>query len=60
LPDAENVPVAELGHKLDRIGAKDRPIVVYCRSGARSAVAKSILESGGFQKVANLGAMSRW
>lgn len=60
LPDARNVPVAELGRRLDELGTRDRPIVVYCRSGARSAVAKSVLLRAGFEKVANLGGMSRW
>jgi phage shock protein E len=60
LPSARNVPVGELQRKLNEIGAKDRPIVVYCLSGSRSAMAKRLLQSAGFQKIANLGSMSRW
>ena len=41
--------------------AKDRPIVVVCRSGARSAQATVLLRNAGFGKVANLaGGMLRW
>ena len=60
LPNAMNVPLGELDAKLRELGAKDRAIVVYCLSGTRSAMAKRALERAGFQKVVNLGAMSRW
>lgn len=33
--------------------AKDTPLVVYCRSGSRSAVAKNILSSLGFTNITN-------
>jgi rhodanese-related sulfurtransferase len=45
---------------MDELGRKDERIVVYCRSGARSASAKRTLESAGYTKVFDLGAMSRW
>ncbi len=57
---ARNIPVGEVGARLDEIGPKDAPLVVYCRSGARSASAKSTLEGAGFTNVHDLGAMSRW
>ena len=41
--------------------AKDRPLVMVCRSGARSAQATVILQRSGFDRVANLnGGMLRW
>jgi len=41
--------------------SKDRPIVVICRSGARSAQATVLLRTAGYPKVANLaGGMLRW
>jgi sulfur dioxygenase len=52
-----------LGSLLERASAlsKDRPIVVACRSGARSAQATVLLQKAGFGKVANLsGGMLRW
>ena len=58
LPNAINIPVDQVGQRLKEFGAKDRPIVVYCRSGARSSNAASTLKSAGFQQVYNLGAMS--
>lgn len=52
-----------LGALKDRLGELDKsaPIVVYCRSGARSARATLLLLQNGFQRVANLsGGMLRW
>jgi rhodanese-related sulfurtransferase len=60
LPGAVNVPVGDLGAKRKLLGAKDQPVVLYCASGARSAVARSVLKAQGFEKVFNLGSMSRW
>jgi rhodanese-related sulfurtransferase len=60
LNGARNVPVQELSSRIAELGAKDRPIVVYCASGMRSASAKSTLKRAGFQAVHDLGAMARW
>ncbi len=57
---AKNIPVGEIGARTSEVGAKDAPVVVYCRSGARSGSAKSTLEAAGFTQVHDLGAMSRW
>ena len=60
LPAAKNIPVGEIGAQLDSLGAKESPIIVYCASGTRSAMARAMLKSKGFREVYNLGAMSRW
>lgn len=60
LPGSINVPVGELSARTRELGAKDQPKVLYCASGARSAVARSVLKGQGFTQVFNLGAMSRW
>ena len=40
---------------------KDQPVVVHCRSGARSAMAQGLLMANGFTKVRNLkGGMMAW
>ena len=57
---AINIPVGELPERLPELGDKHEPIVLYCRSGARSGRALSLLQSQGFTSVSNLGAMSRW
>ena len=39
---------------------KDDIMIVYCKSGARSSEAASILNGLGYHNVYNLGAMSNW
>jgi phage shock protein E len=57
---ARNIPVGEVGGRAAQIGPHDRPVVVYCASGTRSAIARRALRSAGFKEVYNLGPMSRW
>ena len=60
LPGARNIPVDELGGRLDEVGPRDRPIVVYCASGVRAASAARTLAGAGFTRVHDLGPMSAW
>lgn len=60
IPGALNIPVQELDRRMGELGAKERPVVIYCRSGNRSAKAKAALEGAGFKAVHDLGAMTRW
>jgi rhodanese-related sulfurtransferase len=39
---------------------KDRPIILYCASGGRSALGGKILKDMGYDKVYNLGAFKDW
>ena len=39
---------------------KDRPIIVYCASGGRSALSGKTLRDLGYEKVFNLGAFKDW
>jgi rhodanese-related sulfurtransferase len=57
---AKNIPVNELGAKAKALGPKDKPIILYCASGTRSAMARGMLKAQGFTQVFNLGAMGRW
>lgn len=56
---AKNIPVQELPQRLKELPPKTKPIVVYCRSGGRSAAAASALRNAGYE-VHDLGAMSNW
>lgn len=49
-----NIPLDEIEANLDRFKDKEN-IVVFCRSGGRSAHAKMILEQNGFKNVYNAG-----
>ena len=58
LEGALNVPVDALqGRALAELAPTDAPVVVYCRSGKRSARAKAELEALGFTRVHDLGPM---
>lgn len=39
---------------------KDRPIILYCASGGRSALSGKVLKDMGYEKVYNLGAFKDW
>jgi phage shock protein E len=58
LPGAVNVPVQELGTRLDEL-PEGEGYVVYCRSGGRSAVAASMLREKGHE-VFDLGSINAW
>lgn len=54
------IPVDQLLHHLNELDTA-REMVVYCRSGVRSANAVNLLKSAGFRKVKNLvGGILRW
>ena len=54
------VPLAELADRLGEL-PEDRDIVVYCRSGVRSARAAGTLVDAGFRRVSNLvGGILAW
>lgn len=56
LPGAKLIPVSELENRLAELGDdKNRPIVVYCKSGIRSGRAEELLEAKGFTDVTNGG-----
>lgn len=57
---AVNVPLAQLAGQLDTL-AHDHPLIVYCASGYRSAIAASMLRRAGMERVANLvGGFAAW
>ncbi|GHB07384.1 sulfurtransferase [Shewanella indica] len=56
LPEAVNIPFEQIAEAFAKLGiAKDTPVVVYCRSGRRSGIAKESLEKAGYQEVYNGG-----
>jgi len=57
-PGAVNIPVQELEARLGEL-PMDRPIVVYCASGGRSAAAERMLRARGFTDVVNGGGLSQ-
>ena len=58
---ARNLPVARIDEKADLGKRKDRPLIVYCDSGARSSKAAAVLRQQGYTQVVNLsGGLGAW
>ena len=59
LPGVPNIP---LGYLVDRLAdvPKDKPAVVQCQSGARSAIAASVLRANGVEAINLLGGYTGW
>ena len=49
-----NIPLQSLQTGMSKL-KKDKPVITCCASGARSASAKSVLQSNGFAEVYNGG-----
>jgi phage shock protein E len=62
LPGAVNIPHDQLAGRLGELsGARERDIVVYCRTGRRSAEALGVLDDAGFKRLFHLkGDYTRW
>ena len=57
---AKLIPLGSLLSRTKQL-SKENPMIVVCRSGARSAQASVLLRNAGFARVANLsGGMLRW
>lgn len=60
LEQATHIPMREVPARLNDL-PRDREMVVYCRSGARSANVQQFLRSNGFSNVRNLtGGLQAW
>jgi len=60
VPGATLLPLPDLPDRLDEID-RAKPVVVYCRSGGRSAAAARLLAGAGFPRVVNmLGGIMAW
>ena len=62
LPNARHIPVGEIDKRLKELDKfKQRPVVVVCQTGSRSATACGRLRKGGFPEVFNLkGGILGW
>jgi phage shock protein E len=54
---AINIPLASLLARQAELGPKDRPIVLFCASGARSGLGARLLKQAGFKDVINAGGL---
>jgi len=60
LPDARNIPLGQLAARLSELDSAEE-MVIFCKSGGRSARGLELLVSAGFKKVKNLkGGINAW
>lgn len=59
IANSQLIPVQVLDSYLDRLD-NSKTILVYCRTGNRSAVASNILRSRGFKAINVLGGINSW
>jgi phage shock protein E len=49
IKEAINIPVDNITQRIGELQRKGKPVITCCRSGARSGMAKKILESAGLE-----------
>ncbi len=59
------IPFLNFSQYLQRIeeltnGDKNRPIVLYCRTGRRAGIVKQVLLQEGYTQVTNMGGLGDW
>lgn len=60
IPGVRNIPLGHLTDHLNEI-SDSKPVVVHCQSGARSAIAASVLEANGRGNILNVtGGFADW
>ena len=60
LPGVRNIPLGHIAEHIDEL-PRDRPLVMHCQGGSRSAIAASLLRGKGFENVANMvGGFQAW
>ena len=59
IPGALNIDVQVLSARLKDV-PKDKPVVLYCRSGNRSASAAGLLQGAGYTEIYDLGGIGAW
>ena len=57
LKGAVNIPLDKLQERLDEFRKMPKPILAYCRSGARSGMAVGILKQNGIDQAVNGGGL---
>lgn len=61
IPGALLLPYDEIDQKAAQLlPEKEKEIIIYCRSGRRSAIAKDSLEALEYTNVKDFGGMNRW
>jgi hydroxyacylglutathione hydrolase len=60
IPGARHAFLGDIVNQMKDV-PKDRPLVLHCGSGSRSAIGASVLQAAGFTDVANMkGGIDAW
>ncbi len=59
IPGSVNIPLQTIQSAKETLNS-DKPVIVYCVSGARSSQAHMFLENMGFDSVHNLGSIRKY
>jgi rhodanese-related sulfurtransferase len=57
--NSRHIPLVELSARAQEI-ARERPVVFYCRVGARSDMAAQAFRAGGYEALSMRGGLLRW
>lgn len=60
IPNSLLIPLDELKERLEELKDKNAKILVYCKSGRRSALACEILMHEGYNNIYDLGGVVDW
>ena len=60
VPGAISIPYDEIAARGAEVGAKDKPVLLYCRSGRRADLAAATLVKMGFTAVYNFKTVADW
>lgn len=62
LADARHIPLSQFANRMGELANyKNKPVLVYCRSGSRSGHACNMLTKNGFEDVSNMaGGIIAW
>lgn len=59
LKGAKNMPIDSIHYSLNSID-KEKPVLLYCRTGKRSGLVKNLFDTLGFDQVHNIGSYQRF
>jgi rhodanese-related sulfurtransferase len=60
VPGALNVPFDEIAARAAELGPPSTPVLLYCRTGRRTAIATQALKAKGFTRIYDLQSYDRW
>lgn len=60
IPGARLIPYDQITARAGELPAKDRPVVLYCRTGRRTGLAAAALQQLGYTAVYDMQGLTNW